>query len=85
MVLSGLHQFEGHRQAGHAAAGAFGFAGPQSHRRERAFDRVAGAKMLPVLGGEVVERQQFILILQQAFDRLGILGLEALPRTCRTL
>ena len=31
--------------------------------------------MLPVLGGEVVERQQFLAVLDQAFDRLGIFGL----------
>ena len=31
--------------------------------------------MLPVLGGEVVERQQFLFVFQQALDRLGVLGL----------
>src|SRR4051812_34633302 len=42
-------------------------------RRERAFDRVRGAQVLPVLGGEVVEGEQRIAVLHQARDRLVVL------------
>src|SRR5713226_8074762 len=34
------------------------------------------ADVTPVLGGKVVEGEQRLAILHQAFDRLGILGLE---------
>ena len=40
-----------------------------SDRSEDAFDRVGRAQMHPVLGGEVVEGQQVVLILGQAGDR----------------
>ncbi len=42
-------------------------------RRERAFDDVGRAQMLPVLGREVVEGQQRIAILDQALDSLVVL------------
>ena len=41
-----------------------------AHGRERAFDDVSRAQMLPVLGREVVEGEQRIAILDQALDRL---------------
>lgn len=40
--------------------------------RERAFDDVRRAQMLPVLGREVVEGEQRIAILDQALDRLVV-------------
>ena len=41
--------------------------------REGALDRVGRAQVLPVLGGEVVEGEQHVAILRQAFDRLVVL------------
>jgi hypothetical protein len=40
---------------------------------EGALDRVGRPQMLPVLGGEVVEGEQHVTILRQAFDRLVVL------------
>ena len=37
-------------------------------------DRVGGSKVDPVLGREAVEREQYVLVLREAFDRLGVLG-----------
>ena len=42
-------------------------------RRERAFDDIGRAQMLPVLGRELVEGQQRIAILDQALDSLVVL------------
>ena len=47
----GLHELDDHRQTRRAAAAALGPAMPQSHRRERALNRVDRSQMLPVLGG----------------------------------
>lgn len=33
---------------------------------------LGGSQMIPMLGGEIVERQQGILIFGQAVDRLGV-------------
>jgi hypothetical protein len=41
-----------------------------AHGRERALDRVRGPKMFPMLGREVVERQEDVAILSQAIDGL---------------
>ena len=38
-------------------------------RRERAFDDIGRAQMLPVLGREIVEGEQRLAILDQALDR----------------
>ena len=51
---------------------SLGAHGSVAHRREHAFDDVARAQMLPVLGREVVESEQRIAILDQAFDRLVV-------------
>jgi hypothetical protein len=51
---------------------------PQPHRRERAFDRVRRPQMQPMLGREVVERQQHVPILLQAIRRAGVLRTEHL-------
>lgn len=45
------------------------------HRGERRFDRIGRAPMLPVLGWEIIKRQQAVTILDQLLDRLGVLGL----------
>ena len=43
-------------------------------RCEDAFDGIGRTQVIPVLGGEVVERKQCFAILRQAFDRLAVLG-----------
>ena len=43
--------------------------------RERGFDRIRSPQVSAVLCREVRERQQFILILEQALYGFGILGL----------
>lgn len=39
---------------------------------KNALDGIGGSQMIPMFGGEVVERQQGILIFRQAVDRLGV-------------
>ena len=48
---------------------------PQANRGERRLDRVGGSQVLPVFGREVIERQQLVAILCQAFGRLGVFRL----------
>jgi hypothetical protein len=50
----------------------------QTDRGERAFDRVCGADVAPVLGRKIKERQQDIPIFNQALHRTFILGIESL-------
>jgi len=69
MILGRFHQLERHRQARRPAAGALGLAGTKPHGCERALDRIAGPQVLAVFGREVVEGQQLLPVLQQAFDR----------------
>ena len=42
------------------------------HGGERAFDDIGRAQMFPVLGREVVEGEQCIVILDQALDPLVV-------------
>ncbi len=46
---------------------------PEPYGRERGFDRVAGADMDPVLGREVEEGEQLVLVPAERLDCLGIL------------
>ena len=68
-------ELEHHRQAGHTAAVALGPPVTQSHRRERALDRVGRPQMPPVLGREVVERQQHVAVFGQTCHGLRELRL----------
>jgi hypothetical protein len=43
-----------------------------AHRGERAFDDVRRARVLPVLGREVVEGEQRVAILDRSLDRLVV-------------
>ena len=72
-LLGRLSEFEHHGQARSSGAVAFGAAMAQADRGERAFDGVGRPQVAPVLGGEVVERQQLVAIFLQAFARLGVL------------
>src|SRR5690554_3111571 len=49
--------------------------GPVPNGGKDALDRVRGAQMVPMLGGEVEEGQQRLTLLRQAVDGLGIFGL----------
>src|SRR5947199_7505598 len=62
-IMASAVLFERHPLGAHRAV---------AYRRERAFDDVGCAQMLPVLGREVVEGQQRIAILAQALDRLVV-------------
>ena len=68
-------QLVDHRQAGAATAVAFRAPVTQTHRCEGTFDRIRRAKMNPMCGREVVERQQGITVFAQARHRIGILRL----------
>ena len=52
--LSGLGEFENHSERSLVRETSLGAHGAVAHRRERAFDDVGRAQMLPVLGREVV-------------------------------
>jgi len=61
--LGGQGRLEHDCQTGHVAGAVFGPTMPQPNRRERALDRIRRPQMSPVLGGEVVERQQHLAVL----------------------
>jgi hypothetical protein len=73
-VLSGLHQLEHHRQGRGRTAGPAGDLGPQLDRGERGLDGVRGPQVDPVLGREVVDRQQLLGVVGDLRDGLGPLG-----------
>ena len=72
--LRGLDELERHREAGGLGTGAPGELGAVTNRREGRLDRICGAQMYPVLGGEVVERQEFVEIVGDFGDRFAELG-----------
>ena len=61
--LGGLGELEDHGERGVVRETSLGAHCAVAHRRERAFDDVGCAQMLPVLGREVVEGQQRVAIL----------------------
>ena len=65
--------FEDHGHRRLARQAALGPVGAQTNRGERALDGVGRAYMLPVLGGEVVERQQDVAVPGQAGRGLVVL------------
>ena len=70
--LGGLEQLERHRRARVAAARSLGHALAQPDGGEGRLDRVGGASVFPVLGGEVVEHQQRVEVTGDLGDRLGV-------------
>jgi hypothetical protein len=70
--LGGLGEFEDHGERGLVGETSLGAHRAVADSRERAFDDVGRSQMLPVLGGEVVEREQRLTILGQAFDGLVV-------------
>ena len=63
--LGGLGELEDHGERGVVRETSLGAHRAVAHRRERAFDDVGRAQMLPMLGGEVVEGEQRNAILDQ--------------------
>ena len=79
-----MHGLSGTHTLG-LAAWALGDAGSEPDRGEGRLDRVAGLEVLPVLGGEVEERQQLVGVvgLSAPTFRLGrARRREVLPRVC---
>ena len=68
------HQLEHHQPGGVLRQRALRADGPVPDRGEHALDRVGRPQVIPVLGREVVERQQRVLVLDQTGDRLLVLG-----------
>ena len=68
------HQFEHHETRGILRQRALHADGAMPHRREHALDRIRGSQMVPMIRGEVEERQQGRTILDQAFDGLVVFG-----------
>jgi len=73
IFLGREHQLVRHGQRGLSAEASLGFDGSVPDRGESALDRVRGADMFPVLGREVVKRQQVGAVLGQALHRPVIL------------
>jgi hypothetical protein len=68
--LGGLGEFEDHGERGLVGETSLGAHRAVADRRERAFDDVGRSQMLPMLGGEVVEGEQRLTILDQALLRV---------------
>jgi hypothetical protein len=70
--LGGFAELEDHGERGLVRETSLRAHGAVTHGRERAFDDVGCAQMLPMLGGEVVENEQRVAILGQTLDRLVV-------------
>src|SRR5215470_10480235 len=79
--LRSFNKLEDHGERGAVRQAALRPDRAVAHGCERAFDRVRGSQVLPVLGGEVVESQQRIAILGQAFGGFLVLDLVALDES----
>ncbi len=65
-LFAGRHaQFEDHGERRHAAEAALGLGGPQAYLGGSALYGNRGANVLPVLGREVVEGEQYVAVLCQ--------------------
>ena len=83
--LSRERELEDHRQARHSTPATLGLGRAQSHRRECRLDRIRRAQVDPVLGGEVVERQQGVTIFVEARRRRRVLSAEGLEEEIERL
>jgi hypothetical protein len=68
--FGGLGKFEDHGEGSLVRETSLGAHRAVADRSERAFDDVGRSQMLPVLGREIVEGEQRLAILDQAFHRL---------------
>jgi hypothetical protein len=73
--LGGLHQLEDHGETRLSRAISFGATMQQPHCGKRALDGVGRAQVTPVLGREVVEREQRVAIPRQTSGGFIVLGL----------
>ena len=69
----GHNKFEDHQPGRGRGQLSLGPDGPAQHRCEHTFDGVPRFQVIPVLGREVVEGQQGVAILGEAFDCPGVL------------
>src|SRR5688500_8281032 len=77
-LLGSLRQLEDHGERGLVGEAALRPGGSMPDGGKRALDWIGGAQVLPMLGGEVIEREQRIAILDEAFD--GLFVFEAVGR-----
>ncbi len=71
-ALGHLDQLEDHELGSGSRQATLGSLGAMTHGGKRAFDRVRGSHMLPMLGREVIEGQQDLAVFGQA---LGVVTL----------
>src|SRR5450759_2319249 len=83
--LRGLDELERHRDPGGSGTGSPRDPAPKPDGGEGRLDRVGGTQVDPVLGGEVVEREQHVEVLGDLGDRPGPLGSVAVSYTHLTL
>jgi hypothetical protein len=69
--LGGFDELVGHRDSGRASTRSFGGLGSVAHGRESRLDGIGSSEMPPVLGREVVEREQLVQVVDDLGDRLG--------------
>jgi hypothetical protein len=81
LFLGGFNELEDHRERGSVRQAALRSDRAVAHGCERAFDGIHGPQVLPVFGGEVVESQQHIAILGQAFGGFLVLDPVALDES----
>ena len=72
-LLGLLDQLEGQAEEGGSCDAVARARGAMAHGGEGRFDRVGGAQMRPMLGREVVEGEQRVMVLGQLLGGLGIL------------
>ena len=73
-LLGHPEELAGHRQAPSPGPRSFRHPLPKGDRGEAGFDGVSGADVPPVLGCEVLERQEPVLIRTKRGHRLRVLG-----------
>src|SRR5690349_24770943 len=72
-LLGRLRKLEDHGKCRSVRQAPLRAYGSMPHGGEGAFNGVAGPQVLPMLGREVVERQQGLAVLRQAVHRLVVL------------
>ena len=72
VVLSFLHQFEGHGECRHSRTTPFGLGGSQTHRGKHTLNDVRAANVLLMSRRHLVEGEKNFFIFLQARDGLRI-------------
>jgi len=68
-LLGQFQQLECHGKPGAAGGGPLCHASAVPHRRERRLDGVGGPQVLPMVGGEIEEGQEGVLVLDETLHR----------------